>query len=83
MINKIKQEFLNNGYRLEIIGGKEVFVKGDLYQRIDFAKDWNEYIIETATSKEEAEANLFEDSDYIPINATDEMIKEIVISCIK
>ena len=55
MIDKIKKVFLDNGYKMEIINGKEVFVKGNLYQRIDFVKDWNEYIIESAFSRDEAE----------------------------
>ena len=28
MIDKIKKVFLDNGYKMEIINGKEVFVKG-------------------------------------------------------
>ena len=81
MIDKIKKVFLDNGYKMEIINGKEVFVKGNLYQRIDFVKDWNEYIIESAFSREEAEKNLFEDSDFISVNATDEEILEVMKEC--
>lgn len=81
MIDKIKKVFLDNGYKMEIINGKEVFVKDNLYQRIDFVKDWNEYIIESAFSRDEAEKNLFEDSDFISANATDEEILEVMKEC--
>ncbi|MBQ9171711.1 hypothetical protein IJ162_01195 [Candidatus Saccharibacteria bacterium] len=82
MIDKIKKELLDSGCKLRIIDGKEVFIKDNLYIRIDFVKDWNEYIIETAESKEDAEKNLFEDSDYIKITASDEEIKTIIASCL-
>ncbi len=82
MINKIKQTLLNSGCKQEFINEKEVFVRGNLYIRIDYVIDWDEYIIETAESKEDAENNLFEDSDYIKSTATDEEIKETIASCI-
>ena len=82
MIDKIKKELLDSGCKLRIIDGKEVFIKDNLYIRIDFVKAWNEYIIETAESKEDAEKNLFEDSDYIKITASDEEIKTIIASCL-
>lgn len=78
MINKIKQILLNNGFKQENINGKEVFVKDNLYVKIDFVKDWNEYIIETANSEKDAKDNLFEDSDYIKTIATNKEIEEIV-----
>ena len=81
MIDKIKKVFLDNGYKMEIINGKEVFVKDNLYQRIDFVKDWNEYIIESAFFFELVEKNLFEDSDFISVNATDEEILEVMKEC--
>ena len=81
MIDKIKKVFLDNGYKIEIINGKEVFVKGNLYQRIDYVKSWNEYIIESAFSKQEADNNCFEDSDYISVDASDEEILEIMKEC--
>ncbi len=78
MINKIKQILLSNGFKQEGINGKEVFVKGDLYVKIDFVKDWNEYIIETANLEKDAKNNLFEDSDYIKVTATDREIEDII-----
>ncbi len=82
MISKIRQALLNSGCKQDIINGKEVFVKGDLYIRIDYAKDWNEYIIETAESKKDAKNNLFEDSDYIKATATDKEIEKTIADCI-
>ena len=82
MIDKIKKELLDSGCKLRIIDGKEVFIKDNLYIRIDFLKDWNEYSIETSESKEDSEKNLFEDSDYIKITASDEEIKTIIASCL-
>ena len=81
MINKIKQAFFKKGYVSVVINGREVLTKGNIYHRIDYVKDWDEYIIESADSKEAAENNLFEDSDYIQANATDEEIEEIVSEC--
>ena len=81
MIDKIKKVFLDNGYKIEIINGREVFIKENLYQRIDFVKEWNEYIIESADSRNDAENNCFEDSDYISVNATDEEILEVMKEC--
>jgi len=81
MIEKIKKIFVENGYTLEVINGKETFVKNNLYQRIDFVKDWDEYIIESAFSRNEAENNMFEDSDYISTKASDKEILEAMKRC--
>lgn len=83
MINKIKHELLDNGCNVINVGGREIFVKDNLYIRIDYVKDWDEYVIETAGSREDAEKNLFEDSGYISSRATNDEIKEAIVGCLE
>lgn len=83
MIEKIRKILLENGYTNEMINGREVFYKGQEYLRIDYVKCWNQFVVESANSKQEALNNVFEDSDFISENADEEEIIEVLKRCIE
>lgn len=63
--DEIKKIFVDLGYKVSINANEYVYEKNNEFYKLTLVEELNGYVVEFTDSKEEANNNLFEDSDVI------------------
>ncbi|MGG4194559.1 hypothetical protein ABEW50_13995 [Paenibacillus jamilae] len=76
--DKIESLFQELNFETVIVNGTQLLLHGDTYYKITFVKGLNSYVIEFASSYDEAVNNMFEDGDVYPSSlGEDKLISEL------
>lgn len=79
-INKI---FIDLGYKVSDKTNEFVYEKNNEFYKLSLVEELNGYVVEFADSKEDADNNLFEDSDVIGNDCDKETLISSIINYFK
>jgi len=75
---KAKALLVGLGFKRVIIGVEEVYEYKGKYHKLNFVAGLGGFVIECATSLDEARKNLYEDSDILQVSAgEEELLKQL------
>lgn len=76
IISKLANILLDNNWEYETINGIQFYKKNDAFIKFSYSEGLNSIILETAETIEEAERDIFEDSELYSISDSKERILE-------
>ena len=84
MDNKIQQIeikaaelFKELGFEIVLINQEKIYKYKECYHRFSFVGSLGGFVIESAMNRDEAEKNIYEDSDIFPISDSEELLNDI------
>lgn len=74
---QIQSLFQELGFQKVILNNQQIYKWSNNYYKITFIHKFQAYIIEFASTVEEAEKNLFEDSDLYPLSLGERLVEQL------
>ncbi|WP_159639250.1 hypothetical protein [Erysipelothrix anatis] len=79
IISKVVYILLEDNWEYETINGVQFYRKNDSFIKFSYSEGLNSIVLENAETIEEAESNIFEDSELYSISYSKEKIVEKIV----
>lgn len=79
IISKVVYILLDDNWEYKTINGKQFYKKNDSFIKFSYSEGLNSIVLENAETIEEAENNIFEDSELYSISDSEEKIVDKIV----